>query len=263
MGLGKIVKGITSALGVGSGAGLLSAAGGLASNFFSAKQASKNRAFQAHMSNTQYQRGMADMKAAGLNPILAYQKGGASTPSGSMAQISNPFRDVPNAVNSAIALQTSKAQINNLKSQTALNLEKANTERTTQGLGAANTRLAEANEIFTGQKTKTEIANTQKTWDQITRILIDNDVAMAEGDLKTQMAIIDKGIRSGKTSETLRWIKLNLGIEGKDALDLVKHIKSMRKNGAVPKKTSNKKFISRNPNSKGSPTFNQDGTVLE
>lgn len=52
---------------------------------FSAEEAEKNRQFQKMMSDTAYQRAMADMKAAGLNPILAAQNGGASTPSGSSA----------------------------------------------------------------------------------------------------------------------------------------------------------------------------------
>lgn len=52
---------------------------------FNAAEAQKNREWQERMSNTSYQRAVQDMLKAGLNPILAFQHGGASTPSGSSA----------------------------------------------------------------------------------------------------------------------------------------------------------------------------------
>lgn len=61
-----------------------------AQNEWNAAQAQKQMDFQREMSSTAYQRATADMRAAGLNPILAYQQGGASTPAGAAASGGSP-----------------------------------------------------------------------------------------------------------------------------------------------------------------------------
>jgi hypothetical protein len=108
----NLFSGIGTALG-----GLFGYKGQKDTNVASAQQAQKQMAFQREMSNTAVQRRMADLKAAGINPILAGSKE-ASSPAGAMAPVGNKM---------AAALQnaTSAATIGQIKAQTRLTNAKA------------------------------------------------------------------------------------------------------------------------------------------
>lgn len=74
--------------------------------------------FQKNMSNTSYQRAVKDMQAAGLNPMLAYSQGGASTPSGASTTVGNKYSG---AISAAQAQQAQNETLKQIQSQTAVN----------------------------------------------------------------------------------------------------------------------------------------------
>lgn len=128
---------------------ILAAAGGIYSAKMTQQEAQRNRDWQKMMSDTSYQRAVKDMRAAGINPMLAYAQGGSSTPSGAMSSYSNPFdtaayalnesesiRNLRKAQQSQIELNKTQAELNT--SASALNESRKETEATTRAVNAAN-----------------------------------------------------------------------------------------------------------------------------
>lgn len=90
MSLGDFIKKIAAPVGTFLGGPVGAAAGAAVSGIWSAREASKQRRFQGYMAGTSHQREVADLRAAGLNPILSATGGsGAATPSGAMPVIPN------------------------------------------------------------------------------------------------------------------------------------------------------------------------------
>lgn len=193
--VGKAIGGFAkSAVGSITGDGLLSFGGTALSNKQAADESAENRAFQERMSNTAYQRAMADMRAAGLNPILAGKLGGASTPYGSMAN----FHDLGQSYASGLASSAQKQQANTQESQSE---EEKRRIRADVKLILQKHRV----QIREAIKLDEEIINLKAEYENIVARegLINEQAKTEKARLLVEKLLVDSGMEAGAMAKIL------------------------------------------------------------
>ena len=171
-----------------SGAGLTGAE--REANAFTAEQAQIDRDWQTEMSNTAFQRQVADMQRAGVNPALMYGgagASGASTPSGASASSVSPqssdllpmlfnYKLGKHKIDTDVDLRNRELDIDAYNARTRRieaesNIKRnnayiANLAEVTRGLGISND-IAEGTKQIKILQAKADLDLTQKQVDQI------------------------------------------------------------------------------------------------
>lgn len=188
-------------------------------NAANAAEAQRNRDFQERMRDTQYQAAVRDLRAAGLNPALAYSQGGAAAPSGSTARFENPAEGFGRGLDYMMAqaqLQLTNAQTAKtaaearqigLESAGRVDLLGADIGARTASAGQARAQTAmlerqvqELRETWSARRVAPELANDRQ---RMSLMLDKLERVYREGTLEERM--IAAQLVNRLTSANIRW----------------------------------------------------------
>jgi len=145
--------------------GLFGFFGQKSANQSNEKNVDKQIDFQREMSNTAHVREVADLRAAGLNPILSAGGGGASTPQGAAAEVDNEMSALSNSASQLAELKQKQQSVDSmtnlnsvqgkkLVSDILVNSSVRKTQEATRRLQLANARSVELENTVKEKSTK-------------------------------------------------------------------------------------------------------------